>query len=262
LTDKEYFSMRSKADINSRHINLEDLKSLFVNLFDDLDDDHNFKEPVGHDIDNNRNYWYAERVKRTLLDKTRKSDLWPIHGNINSYSEDYLFDIIEFCYDYLRDDNAKQTYRQRINKHLKDYKKGYELDGQGYIHTLIEYGLESIFDVDIKSDDQKNIVRPIKEAIRIFKSRNPTSESRKSALLHLSGVLEYMRDNCDFQDYFLDKKDSGDLFNIMNNFNIRHSDKSQRSEYDHEIWHKWFFYCFLSSIHCVLHLKDAGIKNI
>ena len=36
--------------------------------------------------------------------------------------------------------------------------------------------------------------------------------------------------------------DEGDLFNIANNFAIRHLNEKQKGNYDSALWHSWMFY--------------------
>jgi hypothetical protein len=49
-------------------------------------------------------------------------------------------------------------------------------------------------------------------------------------------------------------KDEGDLFNIANNFTIRHLNPKQQGNYDSAIWHQWTFYVNLSTIHVITRL--------
>ena len=51
-------------------------------------------------------------------------------------------------------------------------------------------------------------------------------------------------------------KDEGDLFNIANNFTIRHLRQGQKSNYDSAIWHQWMFYVNLSTIHVITRLMN------
>jgi len=45
-----------------------------------------------------------------------------------------------------------------------------------------------------------------------------------------------------------------DLFNIANNFQIRHNNDSQKDNYS-QSWMSWIFYLYLSSIHLLLRIR-------
>jgi hypothetical protein len=53
-------------------------------------------------------------------------------------------------------------------------------------------------------------------------------------------------------------KDEGDLFNIANNFGIRHHNELQKTSYD-SIWLNWMFYFYLATVHTLVRMigKDA-----
>jgi hypothetical protein len=49
--------------------------------------------------------------------------------------------------------------------------------------------------------------------------------------------------------------DKRDLFNIANNFAIRHNNSAQKRDYD-ELWLWYLFQRFLADIHLVLRLRE------
>jgi hypothetical protein len=46
------------------------------------------------------------------------------------------------------------------------------------------------------------------------------------------------------------------LFNIANNFGIRHHNEKQKTDYDESIWLSWIFYYCLATIHAALRLIE------
>ena len=56
-------------------------------------------------------------------------------------------------------------------------------------------------------------------------------------------------------------KDEGDLFNIANNFTIRHLNEKQKGNYDSAIWHQWMFYVNLSTIHVITRLMNRKARQ-
>jgi hypothetical protein len=73
-------------------------------------------------------------------------------------------------------------------------------------------------------------------------------EERRVAVRDLADVLEALR--ADARAH-MSKKDEGDLFNIANNFHIRHNDDKQLRDYD-VIWLTWIFYFYLATIHALV----------
>ena len=57
-------------------------------------------------------------------------------------------------------------------------------------------------------------------------------------------------------------KDDADLFNIANNFGVRHGNDKQNTGYDASLWLSWTFYFYLSTIHVVLRkMKQESTKS-
>ena len=57
--------------------------------------------------------------------------------------------------------------------------------------------------------------------------------------------------------------DEADLFNIANNFGIRHLNDKQQTGYDAALWLSWMFYFYLATIHVVLRkMKQGGVERI
>ncbi len=54
----------------------------------------------------------------------------------------------------------------------------------------------------------------------------------------------------------LTTSDEADLFNIANNFGIRHYNQKQKTDYDEAIWLSWIFYYYLATIHAAIRLIE------
>ena len=54
------------------------------------------------------------------------------------------------------------------------------------------------------------------------------------------------------------KKGDYDLFNIANNFAIRHYNQLQSHQYDKPIWYSWIFYVYLATIHAILRFIEKN----
>ncbi len=208
-------------------------------------------------------------VEYEIFIKIRKRNLWPIDDYVNDYSEDDLFDIIEFLYEYIskpidgtyhswnncgmhwetfNKSEGQKYFVFKINELLKLYKNNYEITESGEILQKPEKGFEKIFEADIPTNDS-NIKSRIDAAVIKFRRHGASLDDRRQSVRDLADVLEYLRPKL---QTLLDQKDESDLFNIANNFGIRHHNEKQKSNYDASIWLSWMFYFYLSTIHVIL----------
>ena len=80
-------------------------------------------------------------------------------------------------------------------------------------------------------------------------------DERRDAVRDLADVLEYLRPQV---KAVLQKKDESALFEIANNFSIRHHNAQQQGDYDKAIWYSWMFYFYLATIHAAVRLIERG----
>jgi hypothetical protein len=52
----------------------------------------------------------------------------------------------------------------------------------------------------------------------------------------------------------LDRKDESALFELANNFAIRHHNPDQKTNYDRAIWYSWMFHFYLATYHAAIRL--------
>ncbi|WP_372012816.1 hypothetical protein [Pseudoxanthomonas sp. 10H] len=208
-------------------------------------------------------------VSLEILLSIRKNNLWPIHEYGTSYDEDDLFDVIEFLYQHVSkpvDGNlhnygncgmhwhtfskqaGQKEFRNRMNQVLMHYKKRFELSENGEILNKPEAGFEAIFRADIPTNDDK-IRSRIDSAVRLYLRHRASIDDRRQAVRELCDVFEYLRPRLQAA---LTRSDESDLFNIANNFGIRHHNESQKTDYDVGIWLSWMFYFYLATIHVAL----------
>ena len=91
----------------------------------------------------------------------------------------------------------------------------------------------------------------MRHAIERFRARAATTEDKRAAVVALAGVLEErlpIIKDCPH----LTSKDEADLFNIANNFALRHQDIKQKRDY-HPIFRDWMFWWFLAAIEVTNH---------
>lgn len=138
----------------------------------------------------------------------------------------------------------------RVNRLLENYKTGFEISDAGEILELAQPGTAQLLTASIPTND-KNIQTRIESAISKFRRYRSSLAERRDAIRDLVDVLEYLRPQI---KNALTKADESDLFNLANNFGIRHHNQQQKTDYDSAIWLSWMFYFYLATIHACLHI--------
>jgi hypothetical protein len=57
---------------------------------------------------------------------------------------------------------------------------------------------------------------------------------------------------------YLEEEDEKNIFNIANNFGIRHHNPNQKTKYDNSIWFSWIFYYYLATIHALIRVVNKA----
>jgi hypothetical protein len=255
---RKYYSERIGKNENFKVLSLDDLKDFFSTIYRKFKNEGYFSENLNDHVNVN------DRLILTL----RKNQMWPIEEHLFEYTEDDLFDMIEFLYDHISEPihdgfnsfklsfdqfSGQEEFRQEINKFLIDYQDGYELTKDGEIYIKEEKGISEICRAKIPESADNNIRNKINLAIKKYYGSRSNLDERRIAIRELADILESLRQ--EIKTHFL-SKDENDLFNIANNFCIRHLNEKQKDNYDKVIWYSWKFYLYLSTIHAVLRLIE------
>ncbi|TGK87184.1 hypothetical protein EHQ31_00795 [Leptospira montravelensis] len=280
---KEYFSIRNNRNRNQK-LNLRNLCELINEVISEFSKNFYFAESLGfYDSYSLPGRWYNgklgndEDIARKLFLKVRKRNLWPIYNHYEYYSEEDLFDIIEFLWDIVRKpvytqerieqlygfdifesfdiELGRKEFSDQINAQLIDYNKDYILEKDGMIYKKSEFGVQEIFDAEPPTNDEKILIK-LSDSIKKFRNRHSNEKDRKDSVRELADILEYIRPNI---NDLISEQDESDLFNIINNFSIRHMNQRQKENIDESIWNNWQFYIFLSTIYAYLKLKKKSI---
>ncbi len=281
MNNRRYYSTRTGKNQNAQRFDTSFLKRLFRDLYIGFDEMGYFQEGFGYDcVDQGRVAGtLGSDIDAQFFRIIRKQSLWPIKENCLKYSEDDVFDVVEFLYDHISkpiegnyhsygqcgwhyysfDKNAGQReYRNEINSILADYSVGYELSDNGEILELPERGLENLIEANLPLYDPENVEERVASAITKFRRYHSTLDERRDAIRDLGDVLEFLRPKA--KEVLL-SRDESDLFNIANNFGIRHHNSDQKTDYDKPIWYSWMFYYYLSTIHACLRLINKAKDN-
>lgn len=274
MGNRRYYSIRTGKNPDASRYDLPILLRLFSDFYLEFLNKDYFQEDFGYycvdagDVSGKLGYDIEAQMFRAI----RKPDLWPIQEKYKSYSEDDLFDVIEFLYDhvskpidgYFHNYNAcgyhyntfdkktgQQEFRDGVNQILCDYKEGYELSDHGEILESPEQGLENLFAASLPTHDPDNVEQRVQAAILKFRRYRSSLDERRDSIRDLADVLEFLRPQV---KSVISKKDEGDLFAIANQFGIRHHNDQQKQDYDKAIWYSWMFYYYLATIHACLRL--------
>lgn len=151
---------------------------------------------------------------------------------------------------------ARSEWCDRINRFLRLYGDGYELSAAGEVVRLAPQGFEDLVIGRAQPQAGDTNVAKLNHAIRIFRLARSTREERKVAVRTLADLLEFYRSQVKIH---LLKQDEADLFNIANNYSIRHHKPGQKDDYD-DVWLTWMFYTYLSTVRLILDLVHGTLQ--
>jgi hypothetical protein len=278
MADRRYYSERAGRGAAAAALNLDDLKRVFAALFGQLESEGYFQEYLGYEcVDAGFVPGLVGTDLQAELSLTlRKPHLWPVHSTIAKWSEDDVFDMVEFLFDHISKPTqrwhhdysscgwhcsefdrkaGRQEYREKVNRLLRAYDSGFELSEQGEVLAVAPTGFEPLLEASIPSADEENVGARVEAAIQKFRRHRASIEDRRDAVRDLADVLEFIRPSL---KKALVSKDEQDLFNIANNFGIRHHNADQKLGYDKAIWLSWVFYYYLATIHAAVRLIERS----
>lgn len=280
MRERGYYSVRTGVNPNGARIDLRTLKRLFLASYNQLEDEGYFQEAFGYNCTDAGDVagTLGLNIEAHTILELRKENVWPISRNIDSYKEDDLFDVIEFLFDtvskpiegYFHSWNdcgmhyssfnkaeGRERYQKVINPLLAIYGNGFTLSEDGEMLTTPEQGMAQLLEADLPKLDPTNIEGRVRAATILFRKQKSSLEDRKHALRDLADVLEYLKPQ---MQSILTSKDESDLFNIANNFGVRHHNDKQKTNYDTAVWCSWMFYFYLSTIHACVHTLEKKNK--
>jgi hypothetical protein len=153
---------------------------------------------------------------------------------------------------------ARQEWREKVNRFLKFYGDGYELSGEGEVVRIVPDGFGDLVKAGAPAGTSGTNIAKLNNAVRTFRLGLSTREQRKQALRELADLLEFYRPQV--KNHFR-KEDEADLFNIANNYAIRHHNQIQKDEYD-EPWLTWIFYNYLATVRLLLELVHGPLEPL
>lgn len=261
---RPYWSERISG-LEPKTLDFHDVAASFVELIGCLDRRGYFERVFGADcVDNPRpGTDPALELKRRL----GRDDLWPLQRNVASWNRDTLFDLIEVFHDIA----ARPTdgtyhsfagcgwdysrYSSKAGQALYRWEVNRILDRSDIGYRLAEAGEDIGRMVIVAGDARDDLVGQmlarggpsqgrVDHAIAQFRSRGATRDEKRAAVRSLADVLESRRQ---LLKAHLLKKDEAALFQVANEFDIRHHRADQRADYD-EAYLDWLFWWYLATV--------------
>lgn len=210
-------------------------------------------------------YWLELETARQLGTEV---DIWPLRPG---WTDPLFFDLVELVHDLVARPRGREVVKHRGESgwcwhfDLFDVQTGqdvyrWQVDR---LFTRHDVGLKFSADpgtagrlVRLAGDDRDELVRralaspdhrdraEIQHAVGQFRDRNASRQTKRSATAALGRILEDRRGLLKAE---LLSKDEGALFQIANQFDIRHRSAGQRSDYD-DAYLDWVFWWYLATV--------------
>lgn len=264
---RRYYSSRTKP----RSLTLEELYQKLQYLYLLFRDKDFFKGKAGITKDN-----LPEAIKHEAALKLSFQPFPVTKWSPECITEDHIFDALEFLYDRVskpgelvgmtnetgwnyydydsyNGEAGQEEFRNKTNAFLAEYKTGFELTEEGIILARGTDGLQHILEAEIIPYDEVNVDSKVRNAITKWRNRHLSLSEKKEAIRELADVFEWLKKTKELGTV-LDGKDESALFDLANNFGIRHHNPNQKTNYDRAIWYSWIFHFYLATYHAAIRL--------
>ncbi|WP_420621945.1 hypothetical protein [Candidatus Poriferisodalis sp.] len=288
---RPYFSQRRSMPDEATAAALPDVVRGMRRMIQGFLDQHYFASGIGFAcVDGNGDF--GKSPTEHLKERVGKPQLWvddaaeweddhPWAIPPEDWSVDDLCDFVEVFHDlaarptygWQHDFNDCGWHPSRFSKSagqaLYQYRMNKLLDEMRFHYRLADSGEDTGRMVRAMSDGLDDIVTEVlnevsphqdqvAHAVALFRRRDSTVEDRRSAVVTLCGILEERRS---LARQTIQKKDDAALFDIANNFHLRHQNAKQYKDYSPE-YLEWIFCWYLSTVQLVNRLlsraADAG----
>jgi len=274
---RKYYTER--MGLPKEPLRLEDLQLLIKILFEEYSNIYYFQGAFGYYCVNEgyvpgiRGITLEDHIKRTFLGRK----IFPIEKNYENFSVGTCFNLIEYFYDnvgvptrytyhnwnncgvhvFSADfEKGKKEFREKINPYLNRCGKGFELMPNGEVYLKTPDTLKPIVTNPPSSDDEENIDTKVRRASSKFLHHSSSIDDKNESIRILVDVLEFLRS--DIKEYMF-SSDENRLFEIANQFGIRHHNTEQKTDFDKNIWLEWIFYSYLNSINTIVKIRKTQI---
>jgi hypothetical protein len=260
---KPYWSER-KSGKPAESVRFASVVRQFVEVVRDLGDRGYFEKRFGKDCVDDPSPVDASAV---IEHEIGVPDLWPLSTR-RLDDPDLFCDVVEVLHDLVARpvkrhlhsyagcgwhhgdfsiEVGRAVYRWRINQLLARSDLGLRLaedgDDTGRLVATSDEAREDLLHSVLDRHDAET-GDEIRHAVALFRARGADRQQKRSAVVALAHVLEERR--ALIKERLL-TKDEGALFQIANNFNVRHQNASQQKDYD-TAFLDWIFWWYLATI--------------
>lgn len=148
---------------------------------------------------------------------------------------------------------GQKLFRDAINPDLALFETPLQLLSNGQIVEISNRPVLELINESLELVDTEGLpdhtVAPIQNAVGNYVKRGASTKEKKEAVRDLADSLESLRASVKKNLLTADEKE---LFQIANNFAIRHNTSKQKSDYNEEIWYDWMFHVNLAALLTVI----------
>lgn len=260
-----YFSQRE--GVASAALSFESATKAFIALVDELEELGYLANSFGKECPDARSP--APKDRNLLLElRLGQSNLWPLWSSRGDWDESAFLDVIEVFHDLVARPRhrrwhgymgcewdwsnfaatpGQRLYRWRVNRLLDRTEVPYRVaesgEDVGHVVAVMPDVRSELIDAMVARTDAGSGDR-VRHAVALFRCRGATADDRRSAILALAGVLEERRA---LIKEHLFTKDEGALFQIANNFGLRHQGAAQQDDYE-PLFLDWIFWWYLATV--------------
>ncbi len=278
MSERQYYHQRE--NIPPPPLDFEGLKRGFFGVYLKFTRMNYFKAAFGYDcVDDGYNPGDLKlSLPEHLFQTFKRTDLYPIESSFENYDLPTLFTIIEYLFDFIAKptkfryhswDNCgvhvfegdynqgKSEFRSEIKDFLTIFEDGYQLDARGFIMQLNDEAVEDLLSTVPETEDP-NIDDKINQAIKQFLHYSASLIEKKQAIRELADILELIRDEVSEN---LTRDDENRLFEIANQFGIRHHSVVQKIGWEKKEFLDWIFMTYLNTVKLLLRLRDTTTNS-
>jgi hypothetical protein len=212
--------------------------------------------------------FFLERVRSTRPWQYLLQLTWSDRLQEPPTSVDEVLDFVQALYEIAaidvmeEDEDSTSSARARGRARMREVvdpvlnllEPALALAGDGAIVQVTPSVFEPLVEHPLPADvATEDIAEDVGAAVHQFRRRHATAADRHGACVRLAGVLESLREQGEIRPAL--GADEGRLFEIANQFAIRHRNARQRTEYDQEVFHEWIFYVQLAAIRLAARLR-------